>query len=229
VDLAPNDFEFGSTVLIVGKVTWGADGTTPDKVDIYLPDTGLNLGSVKSTVSAIIDQSTLDTIAFTASVYSPGNNYYNIDEIRFGAGYNDVVAGGAPPSYDNWASGGEAFGGDANGDGVADGMAWILGAASPSANARGMLPVAAKDGAFLTLNFKRTNAYAPAKLYVQYCKDMTGWTEYEIPASSNPNIGAGIEVTVTNDLPNPDQVTVKVPTALQSTKGTLFVRLRAAN
>ena len=43
VDLAPDGTEFGSTVLIVGKVTWGADGATADKVDLYLPDTSLNL------------------------------------------------------------------------------------------------------------------------------------------------------------------------------------------
>ena len=80
-------------------------------------------------------------------------------------------------------------------------MAWILGAASPSVNANDKLPVPAKDGSFLTLTLKRVNPCAPAKLHVQYG----------------------------NDLPNPDQVTVKLPTSLQSPAGTLFVRLRAAD
>ncbi len=108
-------------------------------------------------------------------------------------------------------------------------MAWILGAASPSANAHGKLPVPAKDGAFLILSFKRVNPHSPAKLYVEYGSDLGGWTGHEIPAASNPNIGGGIEVVVVDNLPDPDQVTVKLPTSLQSSAGTLFVRLRAAS
>ena len=344
VDLAPNGTEFGSTVLIVGKITWGANGSALDKVDLYLPDTSLTEGPVKSSVSVTINQSTLDNITFCGSLTAPAD-YYNIDEIRFGARYSDVtpvpvvevptiishvpadgagnvspaadlvatfsepivltelgtvtiedtdngsdtrtinlpdpgvsasgtlltinpatnlafgknyavrisddaiedvdsgafagisntttwnfqVIAAATPPYDNWATGTESFGGDANGDGVTDGMAWILGAASPSANAHGKLPVPAKDGAFLTLNFKRVNAYSPAKLYVEYGNNLGGWIGHEIPASSSPNIGGGIEVVVVPDLPNPDQVTVKLPTSLQSPAGTLFVRLRATS
>ena len=344
MDLTPGGIGFNNTVLIVGKVTWGADGSALDKVDLYLPDTSLKLGPVVSTVSATINQSTLDNITFCGSLGAPAD-YYNIDEIRFGARYWDVspvpvlqvptiishvpadgagnvspaadlvatfsepivltgfgtvtlvdtddgsdtrtinlphpgvsatgtlltinpatnlafgknyavrisddavenlnagafagisdtttwnfqVIAAATPPYDNWAAGTESFGGDANGDGVTDGMAWILGAASPSANAHDKLPVPAKDGAFLTLNFKRVNAHSPAKLYVEYGNNLGGWIGYEIPASSHPNIGGGIEVVVANDLPNPDQVTVKLPTSLQSPAGTLFVRLRAAS
>ena len=344
VDLAPGGTEFGSTVLIVGKITWGVNGSALDKVDLYLPNTSLTEGPVKSSVSVTINQSTLDNITFCGSLTAPAD-YYNIDEIRFGARYSDVtpvpvvevptiishvpadgagnvspaadlvatfsepivltelgtvtlvdtdngsdtrtinlpdpgvsasgtlltinpatnlafgknyavrisddaiedvdsgafagisntttwnfqVIAAATPPYDNWATGTESFGGDANGDGVTDGMAWILGAASPSANAHGKLPVPAKDGAFLTLNFKRVNAYSPAKLYVEYGNNLGGWIGYEIPASSNPNIGGGIEVVVANDLPDPDQVTVKLPTSLQSPAGTLFVRLRATS
>ena len=340
VDLTPGGIGFNTTVLIVGKVTWGANGATADTVDLYLPDTSLKLGPVVSTVSVMINQSTLDNITFCGSLTAPAD-YYNIDEIRVGARYWDVSpfpvveaptiishvpadgAGSVSPAadlvatfsepivltgngtvtivdtddgsdtrtinlpdpgvsatgslltinpatnlgfgrnyavrisgdaiedvdsgvfagisnnttwnfqitgqYDNWATGTEPFGGDANGDGVTDGMAWILGAASPSANANDKLPVPAKDGAFLTLSFKRVNPYSPAKLYVEYGSDLGGWTGHEIPAASNPNIGGGIEVVVVDNLPDPDQVTVKLPTSLQSPAGTLFVRLRAAS
>ena len=44
--------------------------------------------------------------------------------------------------YDTWATGSEPFDGDANGDGVVNGLAWILGAANPAANALGKLPTA---------------------------------------------------------------------------------------
>ena len=90
VDLAPGGTEFGSTVLIVGKITWGVDGSALDKVDLYLPNTSLTEGPVKSSVSLTIDQSTLDNITFCGSLTAPAD-YYNIDEIRFGASFADVT------------------------------------------------------------------------------------------------------------------------------------------
>ena len=93
VDLAPgpNGTTFGDTILIVGKITWGADGSAADKVELYLPDTSLNLGSVVSTVTATLDQSQLDSIAFMTSLNNIGQDYCDFDEIRVGATYSDVA------------------------------------------------------------------------------------------------------------------------------------------
>jgi hypothetical protein len=72
------------------------------------------------------------------------------------------------------------------------------------------------------------NPYSPAKLYVQFGNNLSGWTEYEIPAASNLDIGGGVQVLVSGPgAPTADTVTVKIPTSYESASGTLFARLRA--
>lgn len=71
--------------LIVGKVLWGA---VTDTIEVYQPDTNLNLGSPISTLTVSVDQSTYDTITFTRS------DPITMDEIRFGSSYRAVI--GAP-------------------------------------------------------------------------------------------------------------------------------------
>ncbi len=140
-----------------------------------------------------------------------------------------VQLGDVTDRYAAWATGGEPFDGDANGDGVQDGLAWFLGAATPATNALDKLPKPANDGAFLTLDFKRVNPYAPAKLFVEFGNDLSGWTEAEIPAAAGTIIlpGDDVEVEVTEG--TPDSVTVKIPTSYQSASRALFARLRATN
>ena len=63
----------------------------------------------------------------------------------------------AADPYSSW-SGGAAFDADANGDGVSNGLAWILGAADANANARSLLPSATVSGTNLVYTFKRAQA-----------------------------------------------------------------------
>ena len=119
------------------------------------------------------------------------------------------------------------FDGDANGDGVDDGLAWLLGAATPASNALDKLPVPAKDGSFLTLDFLRVNPYSPAKLYVQFSNDLSNWTTVEIPADTGAIALPGDDVEVEVTAGSPDAVTVKIPTSYQSGSGALFSRLSA--
>lgn len=98
-----------TTALIVGKITWGADASAPDTVEIYLPDSDLLLPSEPvSTRSAVLDQSTFDVLGFGGkNAGSP-----KIDEIRFATNYDDVIATDqmaedeTPPSPDpmTWAT-----------------------------------------------------------------------------------------------------------------------------
>lgn len=135
------------------------------------------------------------------------------------------IGGGTP--FGTWATGGETFDGDANGDGVDDGLAWFLGAALPADNALGKLPVPTKDGAFLTLDFLRVNPYAPAKLYVQFGNDLSGWTEAEVPAATGTITLPGDDIEVEVTAGTPDSVKIKIPASYQSASGALFARLRA--
>jgi hypothetical protein len=74
--------------LIVGKIVWGA---VTDTIELYQPDTNLNLGSPISTLTVSVEQSTYDTITFARS------DPVVMDEIRFGASYEAVIGATAQP------------------------------------------------------------------------------------------------------------------------------------
>lgn len=74
-------------VFIVGEINWGADTNALDVIKLYRPDTELIQGSVLSTHSAVLDQSTFDRISFGLK----NNTSFEFDEIRFGATYEDVA------------------------------------------------------------------------------------------------------------------------------------------
>lgn len=85
-------FTLAPTILIVGKITWGAT----DAVELYLPNTSMELGSVQSTTSAAIDQSLFDTVALFSRQQSDGTlasqkTDMSFDEIRFGSSQADVL------------------------------------------------------------------------------------------------------------------------------------------
>ncbi len=78
-----------TTALIVGKITWGADASSPDTLELYLPDTDLVLPeSPVSTTSAVLDQSQFNVL----SIGGKDSGSPKIDEIRFAASYDDVIA-----------------------------------------------------------------------------------------------------------------------------------------
>ena len=72
-------------VLLVGQITWGTDGGN-ETLTIYTPNADLARGAaVRTTSFADMDQSTFNTVAVRLKENSV------LDEIRFGASYNDVV------------------------------------------------------------------------------------------------------------------------------------------
>lgn len=70
------DFSF-----VVGRITWGA---LSDTIDIFLPDSDLNLGAIHSSLTVNVDQSGYDTISMARG------DVMVMDEIRFGASFADV-------------------------------------------------------------------------------------------------------------------------------------------
>ena len=71
-----------SDLLIVGKITWG---TTSDTIAIYQPDANLNLGSLISTLTTNVNQSTQDTMTWSRG------DVVMLDEIRFSTSYASVL------------------------------------------------------------------------------------------------------------------------------------------
>ena len=68
--------------------------TSPDTIEIYTPGTNLALDTPQST-SAVVDQSTFRRLSMWGSGTAP-----TMDEIRFGATYEDVIGQGTNTSAD---------------------------------------------------------------------------------------------------------------------------------
>ena len=86
--------------------------------------------------------------------------------------------------YAVWAVGGVAFNADTNGDGVSNGLAWLLGTANPSENAHSKLPAASRNGAYLRLTFRclKSTKRGTAQVKVQSSNDLGAsdpWTSHE--------------------------------------------------
>jgi hypothetical protein len=105
--------------------------------------------------------------------------------------------------YGTW-SGGAAFDGDANNDGVDDGMAWLLGAADPSENAAGKLPAATRNGSHLRLTFRclKSTKRGGAQLKVQSSADLGAadpWTSHEAAVPDADGTVNGVVFDTTDD------------------------------
>ena len=125
--------------------------------------------------------------------------------------------------YDAW-SGGAPFEADANNDGIANGIAWVLGAADPAANATALLPTldSTSDPDFFIFNHRRSDtAAANSTLKVQFGSDLAGWTD----AIAGPDV----IITPANDFHGigTDKVEVKIRRILAA-GGKFFARLHGA-
>lgn len=127
----------------------------------------------------------------------------------------------APTTYAGW-SGGVARTGDKNNDGVSNGMAWALGAASPDSDMTGMMPTAKAEGDEYVFSYRRNDAVlddASADLYCQHDLDLKSWVR-----SSEDN---GFTINELNDFygPGVDKVEVRIKFARVSVKQ-LFHRVK---
>ncbi|MGB1130625.1 MAG: Ig-like domain-containing protein, partial [Haloferula sp.] len=84
--------------------------------------------------------------------------------------------------FDAWATSGSmgavTFGGDTNGDGVQDGMAFLLGVANPDDDANGNLPAVSEDGSgnlVMTFECLAIADRGTATLNVQHSGDLAAW------------------------------------------------------
>ena len=125
--------------------------------------------------------------------------------------------------YDAW-SGGMAADDDANGDGVENGLAWVLGAASPKENAITLMPDIddTSDPEYYIFNYRRRDAAVTnpgTTIEAQHAGDSSGW---------DPLVhdGTNIIIAPVDDFHGPgiDKVQVKVKRTF-APGGSLFMRL----
>jgi hypothetical protein len=134
--------------------------------------------------------------------------------------------------YATWA-GGAAFNADTNGDGVPNGMSWLLGATNPSANASGLLPVPTDEAGKLVLIFRclKTAKRGAAALKIQYSNDLgqlDPWTSHEaiVPDAASSIGDVVFDITADAD-PTFINVRAEIPARAASASGRLFGRLYA--
>ena len=135
-------------------------------------------------------------------------------------------------AYQSW-SGGAAFDADPNHRGVANGLAWLLGAADPSADASAVLPKPANEGGKLVLAFRclKSANRGAAVLKVQFSNDLSQpdpWTTHEVVVPDAGGTSGGVDFTITPDA-DPAFINVRaaIPAGTASTTGALFARLNA--
>jgi autotransporter-associated beta strand protein len=136
------------------------------------------------------------------------------------------VSGTAQTQYDAW-SGGAGFDLDTNGDGVDNGLAFLLGAANPNANALGLLPEVTEDNGNLVLNFSMLNAAArgTASLSIEHSSDLgigDAWEAALVPDVDNTVNDVVFDITGSGPL----DVEATIPSS-KAVAGKLFGRLKA--
>ena len=205
------------TAATVAASTWVADMADytggPGIITLvdYATD-GLGMGPLFSTSTLSV---TNLGVGYTANLQ--WNNTAKSIELN-------VTGGGNP--FTAWAMG-TNFTDDANGDGMSNGLAWILGAADPLANASPLLPMPSLSGGNLIMTFKQVAPIAPAKLFVEYSNDLglaDPW--HGVPVPSAPGTTTISDVTFTVSGSTYQDVSLSIP-ATKAAGGRLFGRLRS--
>jgi len=140
-----------------------------------------------------------------------------------------------PPTdpYLVWAGEGVLFGDDANGDGVPNGLAFLLGAEDPLDNALGRLPEPSKNNDGLVLEFQAlpTAARGTATLTLEYSTSLApgSWTSVSVPGAVGNTTNGNVTFSITDSDPlddtNPLDVTATI-SAVAAPDGKLFARLQ---
>jgi len=143
----------------------------------------------------------------------------------------DFVEAAAGDSFATWATGGETFEGDANGDGVQDGLAFLLGAATPATDATSLLPTETEvaGGLVLTFDCLPTADRGTSTLGVEQSSDLgvlDAWAaSAEVPDADLGTPTNGVTFVVVPGTPL-NSVTATIASG-EAVDGTLFGRLIA--
>lgn len=217
----------GGTVNGTGTLTFNVNGTTADQIvmtggtltatdlDIVVNPTGAGLNQAEYILVSASGGTITGPFASLSGAPGYSLNYDTPGQVK-------LVNPSLVAPYTSW-SGGAAAEVDTNGDGVANAVAWVVGAADPAAPANGLLPTLdpVGDPDFFIFNYRRSDPAAAdtnTTIKVQYGSSLAGWTD-AVP-------GTDIVITPFNDFHGTgvDKVEVKIRRTLAA-NGRLFTRL----
>ena len=236
------DDKSGGPVTVNTLVTYAVtfsedmDATTVSAADFgNAGDAAITIGTVTETAPGV----------FTVPVTPTGAGTLQL-KVNAGAVLKDIAGNALATAiaddttltvradYATWA-GGAACAADANNDGVANGMAWLLGSASPSANAGSLLPVPTHEVGKLVLTFRclKTALRGTAVLKVQYTNDLgqaDPWTSHEaLVPDTDGSVGSVVFDTTADADPAFIKVRAEIPASAASAGGRLFGRLYSSS
>lgn len=206
IDYSLADFNLGSTVLY--EVFFDDSTTAFASGSFTWSGTGENYISLSSNL----------ILTFT-----PGERHALIDNFQV-----RTLGSRAGSGYESWADG-AAFGEDKNGDGVTNGMAFLLGAVDPDAFAADRVPSATQNGGDLSLSFEclSGSARGDASLSVEFSSDLglsDPWTAVAVPLEAGVSTMGAMQfnVSASGNLLN---VEAKVSSG-EGSNGRLFARIK---
>ena len=237
----------GDASLATGTLAIDIDDTKTPKCDTLAVGGALDIthatlhltvtGTATQTVYVIASYGSLTAPGTFESIVATGMSLpgdYTLNYNYNGQKKIALVKAGAASPYETWAGAGVAFTADANNDGVDNGLAWILGAANPSANGQAVLPTSGTQSGKLVLTFNCLSAAnrGTALLKVQYSKDLgiiDPWTNHEaaVPGAVGVSDVGSVHfvATANGDLIH---IVATIPASEASTSGSLFGRLTAS-
>jgi len=209
ITLTAQDADDNTVTSFTGTVTFGGSGgfsgTSANFVDGVLSGVSVTPTMAGSDLTLTVDDGVGHVGSTTIAIINP-----------------------APTAYETWAEDAD-FHADSNNDGIANGMAWVLGAGHPNASMIGMKPTidatSDPDGKLLFIFRRSAEAHADenTSIVAEYVDNLSDWTAAVHQGSGADDItisevadgyGTGI-----------DRVTVALPASLAAT-GRLFVRLK---
>ena len=214
--------------LSVTAADFGNAGTAP-----------VTIGSITESSPGVFSVEVIPTgggtLQFQINAGAVLKDLAGINLITTAALADDTIITVEARGYEDWATGGEPFDEDSNGDGVDNGVAFVLGAAGPYENALGRLPSATRDNSGnLVLSFSclpdadRGNAV----LYVEHSTDLGSVDSWDSSAAVTDSTGGpavnGVTLNVVAGSPL-NLVTATISAAEAGGTGRLFGRLRAGN
>jgi autotransporter-associated beta strand protein len=159
-----------------------------------------------------------------------GSGATNIDDIHFsGTGTGIVTVTGA--GYSSWittfglAVGDQGAAADPDGDGISNGVEWVLGGNPATGMDTAKLPTVSTTGVNLIFTFKRDqdSKVAGTSVAIEVGTSLAGWpTVYTV---GNDTAGSSAGVTVTDNLDGTDTITLTVAQAPDAAK---FARLKVS-
>lgn len=166
---------------------------------------------------------TVDASAFTGTgSWAVVQNGLNI-ELSYTAGGGDA--------YDNWAltnitSGPTGFDEDANGDGIANGLNFVLGGDPMVANFA-ILPQGGESGGDFTFSFAREDdSEGITTQTFRWSTDLVNWNDVAIGATDSGPDGDGVTVGVSENAGAADDISILLPAA-NAPEGRIFGRFVA--